>query len=127
MEKIHPNHTIVCASKDYKLCLKLFICFSSEKKQHRMIATKATASRFKRTKMIERMNEPFLLPKCVSSPNNDPVTHKNAGDLFVHFTVLNFLSLFLSIVCFGCAFPVRYVDLWNRRAIPAAHCTNNHH
>lgn len=105
----------MCATKDYKLCLKLFICFSTEKKLQqriRMILFDAFFSFIFRSRLPS-----VVMPSvCVSSPNNDPVTHKTM--------VICLFILCMSFVCALCCAFVRYVSIYGieRRAIPAAHC-----
>lgn len=106
----------VCATKDYKLCLKLFICFSTEKKLQQRIRMILFDAFFFFLSFFVVDCQVWWCLVCVSSPNNDPVTHKTM--------VICLFILCMSFVCALCCAFVRYVSIYGieRRAIPAAHC-----
>lgn len=68
------SHTIMCASKDYKLCLKLFICFSVTERRNNRQQQQLKQKNGERAEFAGGWERRFSF--SVSSPNNDPVAHK---------------------------------------------------
>lgn len=121
--QIHTQSS-VCASKDYKLCLKLFICFSTEKKlQHRI-----------RTRCFFLLSFDFFffffccvadckVWWCLSVCHHQTTIRLHTKRWwFVCSFYVYVVCVRAQCVCALC-FCTLCVDLWNRRAIPAAHCT----